>query len=128
MEETSAALAYDKAVQFLNRATGERAITEQLNAESAATGDNLEVVKFMVAIMNEMRITHADLLDPQYGLDPSVFQHLKEIFRYLDEQSKWDTIDSWPAILSQGLAEELHNEMKPPTTPKVILFIVSNTK
>uniref|UniRef100_A0A914S4W9 Uncharacterized protein n=1 Tax=Parascaris equorum TaxID=6256 RepID=A0A914S4W9_PAREQ len=84
----------------------ERAVTEQLNVESAATGDNLEVVKFMVAIMNEMRITHAGLFDPQYGLSPSVFQHLKEIFRYLDEQSKWDTIDSWPAILSQGLAEE----------------------
>uniref|UniRef100_A0A915BSS9 Uncharacterized protein n=2 Tax=Parascaris univalens TaxID=6257 RepID=A0A915BSS9_PARUN len=118
IEETSAASAYDKAVQFLNRGTDERAVTEQLNVESAATGDNLEVVKFMVAIMNEMRITHAGLFDPQYGLSPSVFQHLKEIFRYLDEQSKWDTIDSWPAILSQGLAEESYNEMKPPTTPK----------
>ncbi|KHN74404.1 hypothetical protein Tcan_15853 [Toxocara canis] len=119
MSQQSATVAYEKALAFLNKMSTERAITEQLSPQSAATGDQFEIVKFLVALINEMRISNQELLNFHYGLDPIVFAHLSDIFRHIDDQANWDPVDLWPSVLFQGLSVDCSNESQSQSTPKL---------
>ncbi|VDK17544.1 unnamed protein product [Anisakis simplex] len=112
--------AYSEAMEYLKKVSNDSSIIDQLSVGQASDGNKFEVVKFLVGLINEMRITHEQLLYDNYGLSSHIFEHLNAIFLHIDDQPNWDPIDSWPSILSQGLQAEPSVQDGTPSTPKTL--------
>lgn len=112
--------AYNETFNMLKEKSGQEALTEQLKPESAADGDSFEIMKFLIALLNEVRISYPVLLESNdLSLSDEDYEHIESIFIHLDQPENWDPVDSWPAILFQGLSKSNNNSF---FTPKVIFL------
>ncbi|MFH4976895.1 hypothetical protein AB6A40_003604 [Gnathostoma spinigerum] len=102
VKESTANVIYQQVLEAIAMSQTDEPIIEKLNVEGAVAGDTFEIAKFLVALLNELRISNAEAVLPSegsYGLSSQQISHLKRIFLYMDNSDEWDRNESWPAVL-----------------------------
>ncbi|VDM97080.1 unnamed protein product [Thelazia callipaeda] len=101
-EERLSEDSYLKAYKALKDQAIDASFLEHLKPDLAATGDNFEVAKFLIILLNELRISREAVFEEDYGLTDDQNAQIKSILHYLEDQENWDSYESWPAVLFES--------------------------
>ncbi|KIH63116.1 hypothetical protein ANCDUO_06588, partial [Ancylostoma duodenale] len=83
---------YQELLSFLLTSNGQEKFTSSLSAEIAASGNELEIAKFLAVLLNEFRIAKADVITASVAVmeDRGYDLPLREILDAFDEeQNEW---------------------------------------
>lgn len=120
VERSSPLETYQEAYQVLQNLPADASLLDQLKPEAAATGDSFEVAKFLVVLLNEVRINFPHFLQDDYGLSMEENNHIATVLLYLEHPQRWDSFDSWPGIL---FPTSVTSPAKGSNTPMVFSFV-----